>query len=639
VTDADSAIRDLEAALRAVQAEQRATRRGVEDLAVDMGRLATRREVEDLAAGIERLATGLDDFRAQFAAFVKEDRRARHLERAHTALIDVRAQRDRQFGHYVTVRRGTMGMLLAMDAGVVNAHDLQQAASQKMIDTPGYWLAPVQVALAAWISNNEKLATAALTEAMTRAPNKTALFFSLVLARHERYEATAKWMREYVRRQNPGALSREFTVVLDAVAQQALGLPAYQLVREHCATWSEQLRSDESIASEQIRRWRHRLSRNTRRLSGQFTVLPAMCPDWARVAGWLDAATVHDQTERWLRGRLETASPRIDDARRRVDEVLNNLVTAYDEEEDSLRREEREWMAVIEAEGDVLRVEQILEDAAPADEPVSDFLTLLTTIATIPGAAGSSPATQQMAISLSDPWISAAAKELSVQSRRDNPGSVTVAIGEWRGQFTAQGADDELAGEFIAFVDGEVRVKVGQVTARKPASVCALLLAVLAFILGGTLSRWWVPSVTAFIAVGVALLLLMMCLVWLLRARRDLPERRETVRERGETRKEEGLTNLQRAARESRQVFQLWHSELAKEESLLTFIQEQAVWADPLTLMAAESENPPRGPADASGRPSRPETGLSDDANQSDDQWFPFTLPNWDLEPPSLHGG
>ena len=120
----------------------------------------TMTEVRRVAHSVERVSDGLIAFRTEFKEFVEQDRLARDMQFAETALIDVRAQRDRHFGHYETVRRGTIGTLQAMDARIVTESSLLRVAEELMIQTPGYWLAPAQVALAAWITDAEAPAEA-----------------------------------------------------------------------------------------------------------------------------------------------------------------------------------------------------------------------------------------------------------------------------------------------------------------------------------------------------------------------------------------------------------------------------------------------------------------------------------------------
>jgi hypothetical protein len=619
VTDDDGRVQALEAALASEQASHRAT--------LD--------EVSRLAQQVKRVARNVDSLRKQFDSFFEEDRLARNMQFAQTALIDVRAQRDRQFGHYDSVRRGTIGMLQAMDAGIVTESGLSQSAERLMIDTPGYWLAPAQVALAAWISNSEELARKALQEAMAREPNKTSLFFSLVLARHDRYRATSQWMHEYVSRQNPLALSREFTVVLDAAAQGALGGRALQLVKERCVTWYEQLRSADDIVQEQSQRWLRRMSRNHRTLADQFSVLPRMCPEWKDVAQWLEAATAHEETEHWLREQLETLVVRRDGQRERVDGVLGNLVTAYDEDEDSLRKQELKWVRVVEHGGNHFLAAQEQEDDSVAGEPRSDFLTMLTSIGINPENLGASITTRQLAMRLANEWIVTAANDLSARSRQEKPQSIKVEIGNWRGELMPGGGEDEAARSFTRLVDREVHDQLGQVNivrqARTFSASCVLLIVSMLAV-----TFRWLPFVPVLIFAGCSLAFLGGAFIWLGRSLRVLPDRRETVREDGEARKRAGLADLRAAAGETKRVFQLWEAELAKESSLVDFVREQASQTDPLADPALEGQDrisgPPGAPADQAeltGSPAR-----IAERPPGADRSFAFKLPDWDLMPP-----
>ena len=597
--------------------------------------MATLGEVNRLASAVERLGTSLKSLNKEFSAFVQEDRLARNMQFAQTALIDVRAERDRQFGHYAAVRRGTVGMLQAMDAGIVTESALQQAAERLMIDTPGYWLAPAQVALAAWISNSQELANRALREAMYREPNKTALFFSLVLARHERYGATAKWMHEYAAQQNPLSLSREFTVVLDAAAQGALGGRALELVKERCVTWYERLRSAEDIVQEQSLRWQRWMSRNRREIAGQFKVLPRMCPDWTGVALWLESATVHGETERWLRKQLETTVVSQEGLRPRVDGVLRNLVTAYDQDEDFLRKQEMKWAEVISHNGNHALAAQA-EEVNAADESSADFLGLLTTIALTPDKAGASVTTRQLAIRLANEWISTAAHKLSIKSHAENPASIDIQIREWRGKLSSHDNLDDAIRSYTRFVDKEVHDEIGRVTINGPVGVFSTILTVLVGSLIALAFR--ILAVTFELSAGsVMFILLILSFIWLRRAQRVLPQRREEVHDQGEDRKRAGIADLVAAFDEVRKVFHLWRAELAKESSLVNFVHEESARTDPLEMPGIENSEPVSEPAHPifTETDRLPELSAGAGDHPGDDQSFAFRLPQWDLLPPA----
>lgn len=637
VVDADARIRELEDTVSRLEESLRSAEQALRNEKIAHRR--TMDEVGRLADYISQLDDSLRSFRGEFRTFktefrtfVEEDRLAAYKQFAQTMVIDVRAQRDRRFGHYDKIRNVALGMLQAMDAGIVTAYTMQQAAERLMIEVPGYWLAPVQVALAAWISDNEELANRALMGAMANEPNKTALFFCLVLARHEREDATFKWMREYLDGQNPLELSRDFTVVLDAAAQGALGTSASKLARDRCFAWIDKLKSSENIVQEQSARWQQRMSRNQVSISDGFGVLARFSPDWGKVSKWLDEVTALEQTEQWLRQIFENRAVTLNGPHQRADEVLRKLVRGYDGEEDSLRQQERLWETIVEQGGDHGAAERILQDASPTDESHVNFFDLLTTIGIAPESVGASDTTRHFAIRLASEWITSAAKGICSASREVRPRSIKVKIGQWVGELAADGSDEEEdIRDYSRFVDQEVANQLKLVTLIKPTSVT-----VAAFIILGVFVYELIAhpaELQIFTPINVVMLILAgASLLWLKRAREALPERHEEVIAHGNERKRAGEQCIRKAAAEFGLVYQRWEDELAKERSLADFLREQATPANLLSLPPASdvssgAEVPP-------GPDKRPRLTAGPSADAGEGAVFAIDLPSWDLEPP-----
>jgi hypothetical protein len=634
--DADARVRELEGTVSALERSLRSA-----EQALRIEKAAHRRtmdEVGRLANNIGELEDSLRSFRGEFLGFRKEfrtfvedDRLATHKQFAQTMVSDIRAQRDRNFGHYDKVRNVALGMLQAMDAGIVTAFTMQQAAERLMIEVPGYWLSPVQVALAAWISDNEELANRALMGAMANEANKTALFFCLVLARHEREDATFKWMREYLDGQDPLDLPRDFTVVLDAAAQGALGVSSSKLARDRCFAWIDTLKSSENIVREQSARWQQRMSRNRISISTGFSQLARISPDWAKVSKWLDGVTALEQTEVWLRQIFETTVVNLSGQHQRADEVLQKLVRGYDGEEDSLRQQERLWETVVEQGGDQEAAERILQDAPQGDESQGNFFDLLTTIGIAPETVGASDTTRHFAIRLASDWITSAAQTLCNASRENQPRSIKIEIGEWSGDLAADGGDKEVAaGDYGRFVEQEVANQLKLVTLIKPTSFTVITFVVLCTFVYELIAH--LADLQIFAPINaVALILTGASLLWLKRAREALPERREEAIARGEERKRAGQERIRQAAAEFGRVFQRWEDELAKEKSLADFLREQAAPANLLSLLPASGVSSSTKIPPASTQPRLTERS-SADAGES--AVFAIDLPSWDLEPP-----
>ena len=102
----------------------------------------------------------------EFHDFVQIQLKANAKSNSQQRLIQIRQEMEKRFGHYDIVRRTTTGILQADDLGIVKKDTISNATEELMISTPGYWLAPCLVALAAWINDQPDLAEQAVREAI-----------------------------------------------------------------------------------------------------------------------------------------------------------------------------------------------------------------------------------------------------------------------------------------------------------------------------------------------------------------------------------------------------------------------------------------------------------------------------------------
>ena len=139
---------------------------------------------------------------SEFHDFVQLQMKANAKSNAQQRLIQIRQEIEKKYGHYDIVRRTTTGILQADDLGIVKKDTISNATEELMISTPGYWLAPCLVALAAWISDKPELAEKALREGIKRNDEKTSLFFALICRRAGRKQAALKWTQRYLENQD-----------------------------------------------------------------------------------------------------------------------------------------------------------------------------------------------------------------------------------------------------------------------------------------------------------------------------------------------------------------------------------------------------------------------------------------------------
>jgi hypothetical protein len=524
------------------------------------------RSVAQVATGQDQTRIELSTLAGQFNNFVRQNELDRALQLAQTRIIEIRQELETKFGHYTEVRNLANGTLQAMDAGIVTTEVLREVSEERMLTTPRYWLPPALLALAAWIRDDRRLADRALGEALRRDNDKTALFFALVLCRHGREGASARWIEQYAARQDPATLSRDFTVIVDAVASGVLGVSSRPVLLGTMDGWYERLRRVETITTAQVDRWRTLLEGMRPALRNGFTVLPSVSPTWPVLLDLLERAAVHGRADAHFRTLFTGPPGASPDIRARVDDILDNLVRRFDDEEAPHRRAESEQLAIIAHHGDVAAARTATRAEAAVHETETDLLTLLTNAAFFPDQTGVCRGTQRLAVALTKDWIAAADGQLEAANVAAMPSEVVVTIEGWTGRVTDTATEAGLAGGLSRHIDTETAAQEAAVKlsgggmAATVGAIAAVFLAIVAFAKGSVGGGGFLIVCGLALGVGAAV------------AYSKIPDRRRAVRAAGEARKAQAVATLRGALAETVDWRAAWATEIGRAAPFRVFI-------------------------------------------------------------------
>ncbi|MEU8261541.1 hypothetical protein AB0C02_13090 [Micromonospora sp. NPDC048999] len=435
--------------LSAVRNDIRATQRMLANLQGAIDGVGSQVDV----IGREQQATQdqLLTLRAEFARFVQQAERTANIQRAETAINTLKNDIEHQFGHHKVVRRTAVGMLRSFDLGLVTEETVRAVGEQLMLQTPRYWLAPVLVALAAWAGDDPDLCVRAVEEAYHRSPHRTSLLMTLVLRRQGRRSSAVRWLRHYLDAQDPAALSREFAVILESIAQGAFGPAGVELVRERLETWRDRLLADEAVTIAQVNRWRREMETHVRAdgVADDFPRLAAASPQWPQLQHALACADAHQSIIDRYTALMNAEAPpssRIEDA---IDDILDRLVGDYDHEELPLRRKLAANEAIVQCDGDLEQAARAAHSEATGLEDTRDYLTIQTESALHPDAIGVSTQTQRLAVAFCHDWMSHSHAAFTRDYRLEVPDTVKVTFAlrstygkigfrppQWTGSFT-----------------------------------------------------------------------------------------------------------------------------------------------------------------------------------------------------------
>lgn len=402
----------------------------------------------------------IENLAAEFHDFVSEQVKANRLGQAETRLVKIRQELDKKYGHYDVVRRMTTGILQADDLGIIKKTTISNATEEVMLTTPGYWLAPCLVALAAWINDQPGLAEKALREAIKRDDEKTSLFFTLVCRRAGRKAACLEWAQRYLANQDEEKLDRKTVIVLDAYASGLLGADPEGVVAKQMDKWLNRLSEKPGFVEKQMRQWSDAIELKKPSWGAEsYEYLKKYSSTWPQLREVMEGAKLHAEILAYFISIFEqeiSAAP----VKEQLDEILTKLVSDFDEEELPLRKEEKLEQFVVDFKGDEKLAKQHMVIEQTAFEEEKDFTQLLTDAAMKPESSSSSVATQKLAIALSKRWISDAYNDIVAKNRMNVPHEIDISIDTFHDK-TRDGKDEEaLLRHFESHVEKEKEVRM-----------------------------------------------------------------------------------------------------------------------------------------------------------------------------------
>ena len=432
--------------LRAIENNLNAIHRNLDVLNSDLG------TVNDNVATVYKELGALAE---EFHDFVSVQVRANRLGQAETRLVKIRQELEKRFGHYDLVRRTTTGILQADDIGLVKKETISNATEEMMISTPGYWLAPCLVALAAWINDQPELADKALREAIKRNDEKTSLFWALVCRRANRKQASLKWTQRYLENQDEANLNRNTVIILDAYASGLLGADSEGVISRQMDEWLDHLEDQPGFVDQQTKQWSEAINPKRKPLpDGIYPYLQNYSKTWPQLADILEGAYLHADILSYFVTIFEQEGSTAA-IRAQLDDILTSLVTDFDDEELPLRKEEKFEQFIVDFGGDERRASQNMQIEQTAFEEKKDFTQLLTDAAMKPQSSHASVSTQKFAIALSRDWITNAYNDVVARNRMKVPQFISVDLENFHAQTQGGENEPQIIADFHAQVEKE----------------------------------------------------------------------------------------------------------------------------------------------------------------------------------------
>ena len=411
--------------------------------------------VNSVKNNVGNVYSKIDAFIGEFREYALKQEKEQQKQKAEIRLVKIRQELEQKYGHYKDVRNKAKGIIQADDIGIVRKETISNLSEEVMIATPGYWLAPCLVALSAWINDQPELAEKALREGIKRNDEKTSLFFALICRRANRKKACLKWIRRYLEVQDEEHLNRETIIVLDAYSSGVLGVDSEGIISKQMDKWLAHLEEKAGFTERQIKQWSDAIILKRRPVdTSSYTYLKNYSPTWGQMQEALDDAALHSEMLAYFDSIFgkDVKSTAI---KEQLDEILNNLVNDYDEEEAPLRKQERVEQLTLDCDGDLERVRKKMQIEQTAFEQSKNFTQLLTDAAMKPESSHVAVSTQKFALALSKEWILSAYNDIVAKNRMNVPNEIELNLFHFSAATVDGQNEDEVLDRFNSELDFE----------------------------------------------------------------------------------------------------------------------------------------------------------------------------------------
>ena len=387
-------------------------------------------EVLGVKNDMQRVKEDVYSFRDRFEAFVALLEKENNITHAQGRIVILNQEIEKQFGLYEDVRNNFIGILQAVDTGLVSKRIITNSTEELMLGTPRYWLSPSLVAVSAWMNNNQTLAYKAVNEAIKRNPIKTELIFVLISNRLKRQEASFAWLSKFFETQNPLAMPQETLILLNAYTDGVFGPDSQGMCTRHISKWMDVLSKQPEVIKDLEKRWIQKIKLMPISVKNEipFKYLEKYSPNFTALMDLLSDARKHEVFLNYLKN-IMTAPKERKDYVEELDDILFKLVKEYDEDEFELRKERRLCELIVKYDGDKRKAQADFE--ANVVMLFKNKMTFFEILVKAASQEDFSPNLRKLAILLMKEWILNAHQDFTAQYRMTYPAEVAISMDHW----------------------------------------------------------------------------------------------------------------------------------------------------------------------------------------------------------------
>jgi hypothetical protein len=336
----------------------------------------------------------------------------------------------------------------AIRDSVIDPQTVINTAGEHMLKDADYWLSPAVIAIASEQLGHHEISPGAWSLSATSDLGKSDLFMSLFCSVQRKHDAAAMSMNRYLEALNPHALGREFSHVINALAEGELGPDARSYAQEALNRWGYQMLSASGGGTSydaQFTTCRNHLLVHRKPLPDEFPHLRHHAAEqWKELERHWPYVMACRLAARGFAQRFPETGPaeRLPAWRMHSQRALRQLIEQPEEDEIEVRRLIRTQDLIVQCGGDRQRAEALAAELGDPFAATSDLATFLTQATFEPEAYGLGRTAQRFVLACAANWIMGAGQSITTEAVRHRPSTVAIRWDGWAGRIDVEAPED-----------------------------------------------------------------------------------------------------------------------------------------------------------------------------------------------------
>lgn len=366
---------------------------------------------------------------------------------AHENIIRLDQVVKEQFGNYEEIRKTIIGIVRDFDINLVRNDTIEELSEELWITSSRYWLSYALIAVTAWVNNYPDVARNALSESARKDAIKTSLFFCLLNLRFDRVETAKNWFKAYCRTLDPTMLQQETAVMIQAFLNGIFGKDK-ELEHEVLAIldeWIAIISENATLCEELVQEYVTYLNNLGKGAEFNYEFITAFCTNSEEIKKSFEDASKFDKILDTINSMdVESEVQNNDNYKSRVDAVLINLISNYDEEELDIKNQQQYYRLVVENEGDINTAEAQYEQFQALQNESFNIGKQMVEWVTYGDRTNTDVQVRKFALQSTKNWFRSAIEKWTASLKTNCPLSYGIAIDGWTCTSNARDLDEQV---------------------------------------------------------------------------------------------------------------------------------------------------------------------------------------------------